>query len=118
MEMPCEVGLSNVFLQMGDYLNHLFSYVPPERLNTFSYGHVIPEGNLTVQPILKGILNSEFDFTFEKRGALKMVSYHPDQRIDANTHCQTRGLILAGLSRPFAVQFPTVLLHSFLVMTI
>lgn len=64
-------------------MNHLFSYIPPDRLSTFSYGHVIPKGNLTVQPIVNGIVNSEFDFTYEKRGALKMVSYdfhHETQR--------------------------------------
>lgn len=54
-------------------MNHLFSYIPPDRLSTFSYGHVIPKRNLTVQPIIKGIINSEFDFTYEKRGGLKMV---------------------------------------------
>lgn len=59
---------------MTDYMNHLFSYVPPERLGTFSYGHVIPSTNLVAQSLTKGLLGSEFDFTYEARGSEKMVS--------------------------------------------
>lgn len=59
---------------MSDYANHLFSYVPPERLDTFSYGHVIPEGNLVAQSLGQGLMGSEFDFTYESRGSEKMVS--------------------------------------------
>lgn len=59
---------------MTDYMNHLFSYVSPERLDTFSYGHVIPSTNLVAQSLTKGLLGSEFDFTYEARGSEKMVS--------------------------------------------
>lgn len=58
---------------MTDYVNHLFSYVPPERLDTFSYGHVIPHTNLVAQSLTQGLLGSEFDFTYEARGSEKMV---------------------------------------------
>lgn len=58
---------------MTDYVNHLFSYVPPERLGTFSYGHVIPHTNLVAQSLTRGLLGSEFDFTYEARGSEKMV---------------------------------------------
>ncbi|KAJ5110761.1 Helicase-like DEXD box c2 type [Penicillium argentinense] len=58
---------------MTDYVNHLFSYVSPERLGTFSYGHVIPSTNLVAQPLTKGLLGSEFDFTYEARGSEKMI---------------------------------------------
>ncbi|KAJ6117654.1 hypothetical protein N7512_007379 [Penicillium capsulatum] len=57
---------------MSDYANHLFSYVPPERLGTFSYGHVIPHTNLVAQSLTKGLMGSDFDFTYEARGSEKM----------------------------------------------
>jgi chromosome transmission fidelity protein 1 len=59
---------------MSDYKNHLFSYLPPERLDTFSYGHVIPKANLVAQSLTRGLLGSDFDFTYEARGSEKMVS--------------------------------------------
>ena len=59
---------------MSDYVNHLFSYVPPERFDTFSYGHVIPHTNLVAQSLTQGLMGSEFDFTYETRGSEKMVS--------------------------------------------
>ncbi|EEP82102.1 hypothetical protein UREG_06967 [Uncinocarpus reesii 1704] len=58
---------------MTDYSDHLFSYLPPEKLRTFSYGHVIPTENLTARPISRGIGNTEFDFTFEKRKSSDMM---------------------------------------------
>lgn len=60
---------------MSDYATHLFSYVAPERLGTFSYGHVIPPTNLVAQSLTRGILGSEFDFTYEARGSEKMVRF-------------------------------------------
>lgn len=59
---------------MSDYMNHLFSYVPRERLDTFSYGHVIPDTHLVAQSLSRGFMGSEFDFTYEARGSEKMVS--------------------------------------------
>ena len=59
---------------MTDYMHHLFSYVPTERLDTFSYGHVIPAENLAAQSLVKGVMGSEFDFTYEARESEKMVT--------------------------------------------
>ncbi|KAJ5652503.1 hypothetical protein N7507_009929 [Penicillium longicatenatum] len=59
---------------MSDYANHLFSYVGPKRLGTFSYGHVIPPTNLVAQSLTRGILGSDFDFTYEARGSEKMIT--------------------------------------------
>lgn len=58
---------------MSDYLHHLFSYVPLDRLDTFSYGHVIPAENLAAQSLVRGVMGSEFDFTYEARESEKMV---------------------------------------------
>ena len=58
---------------MEDYAEHLFSYLEPGRLRTFSYGHVIPKDNLMAAKISKGVLDTEFDFTYGKRDSEKMV---------------------------------------------
>ncbi|KAL4973236.1 helicase C-terminal domain-containing protein [Aspergillus desertorum] len=58
---------------MSDYMNHLFSYVPRDRLSTFSYGHVIPSENLTAHSLGRGVMGCEFDFTYEGRDAEKMI---------------------------------------------
>ncbi|EPS26579.1 hypothetical protein PDE_01516 [Penicillium oxalicum 114-2] len=58
---------------MSDYMNHLFSYLPPERLDAFSYGHVIPHSNLVAQSLTKGLMGCDFDFTFEARNSEKMI---------------------------------------------
>lgn len=58
---------------MSDYVNHLFSYLPSERLSTFSYGHVIPTSNLVAQSLTQGLMGNEFDFTYEARNSEKMV---------------------------------------------
>ncbi|KAL4924664.1 DNA helicase [Aspergillus undulatus] len=58
---------------MSDYMNHLFSYVPKERLDMFSFGHVIPPENLTAHNLAQGVLGSEFDFTYEGRDSEKMI---------------------------------------------
>lgn len=54
---------------MSDYVNHLFSWLPPERIVTLSCGHVIPPSNLFACPVTEGPDGSDFDFTFEKRNA-------------------------------------------------
>lgn len=59
---------------MTDYMHHLFSYVPVDRLDTFSYGHVIPAENLAAQSLVRGVMGSEFDFTYEARESEKMVN--------------------------------------------
>lgn len=59
---------------MADYMNHLFSYVPSERIDTFSYGHVIPSGNLTVHTLGRGVQGMNLEFTYESRNVEAMVS--------------------------------------------
>ncbi|KAL2788349.1 helicase C-terminal domain-containing protein [Aspergillus keveii] len=58
---------------MSDYMNHLFSYVPRDRLDTFSYGHVIPSENLTAHILARGVSGAEFDFTFDGRDSEKTI---------------------------------------------
>ncbi|PLB51738.1 ATP-dependent RNA helicase CHL1 [Aspergillus steynii IBT 23096] len=59
---------------MADYSHHLFSYVSPSRLDTFSYGHVIPSENLVAHTLGKGILGSDFDFTYDNRNSEKTIA--------------------------------------------
>lgn len=58
---------------MSDYANHLFSYVPTDRLETFSYGHVIPSENLTTISLARGVSGCDFDFTYDGRDYENMV---------------------------------------------
>ncbi|ETN45463.1 uncharacterized protein HMPREF1541_09295 [Cyphellophora europaea CBS 101466] len=58
---------------MSDYADHLFSYLPPETLKTFTFGHVIPEENMFARSVAHGPSGLEFDFTFEKRGLETMI---------------------------------------------
>ena len=61
-------------IQMSDYQNLLFSYIPPENLKTFSYGHVVPPSNLLVHTVSHGPSDVLFDFTYENRTSDKVVS--------------------------------------------
>ena len=63
---------------MNDYINHLFAYVPAERIHTMSCGHVIPPENLVALPVCKGPTGQELEFTFEKRNSNVLVSYNPN----------------------------------------
>ncbi|EZF70396.1 hypothetical protein H105_07211 [Trichophyton soudanense CBS 452.61] len=58
---------------MDDYVNHLLSYVPREKIKTFTYGHVIPKDNLMAIPIDRGMDGTEFNFTFDQRRSEKMI---------------------------------------------
>ncbi|KAL4907620.1 hypothetical protein BDW74DRAFT_166311 [Aspergillus multicolor] len=58
---------------MSDYVDHLFSYVPKDRLKTFSYGHVIPPENLIAHNLARGVLDSEFDFSYVGRDSERMI---------------------------------------------
>ena len=58
---------------MSDYTEYLFSYLPSERLKTYSFGHVIPSRNLFARAITAGPAGLEFEFTFESRRSEPMI---------------------------------------------
>ncbi|KIW10910.1 hypothetical protein PV08_10209 [Exophiala spinifera] len=58
---------------MSDYADYLFSYLDRERLELFSFGHVIPTSHLFAQAVVKGPSNIDFDFTYERRGSELMI---------------------------------------------
>ena len=51
----------------SDYADYLFSYLPPERLQNFSFGHIVPKENMYAEAVSRGPTGCEFDFTFDKR---------------------------------------------------
>ena len=58
---------------MDDYARHLFAYVDPGRLKTWSCGHIIPPENLIAMPIATASDGTNFEFTFEKRGSTRVL---------------------------------------------
>ncbi|KAL2751858.1 hypothetical protein ACRALDRAFT_1078306 [Sodiomyces alcalophilus JCM 7366] len=61
----------------GDYRNHLFPYLPGDKLTTLSCGHVIPPSNLCVWTLAAaraGDATSTFEFSFQRRGDKTMIS--------------------------------------------
>ncbi|KAL4805264.1 helicase C-terminal domain-containing protein [Aspergillus unguis] len=58
---------------MSDYMNHLFAYIAKDRLGMFSYGHVIPPENLSAHNLARGVMGSNFDFTYDGRDSEKMI---------------------------------------------
>ena len=58
---------------MDDYARHLFAYVEPGRLKTWSCGHIIPPENLIAMPVATASDGTSFEFTFEKRGSIRVL---------------------------------------------
>ena len=59
---------------MSDYVDYLFSYLDRSRLETFSFGHVIPASHLFARAVGRGASGIDFDFTYDKRGSEGMIS--------------------------------------------
>ena len=60
-------------MQMDDFVRHLFAYVNPNRIRTFSCGHIIPKENLIALPVAKGNGGIDFNFIHGKRNSLTMI---------------------------------------------
>lgn len=58
---------------MADYADYLFPYLTQTQLQTFSFGHVIPDSNLFAQAVTRGPSGIAFDFTYGKRGSTAMM---------------------------------------------
>ena len=72
--IPCRSAqIIAKFVQMDDYVRHLFAYVDPARLQTFSCGHIIPKENLIALPVAKGPGGVDFAFTYDKRNSLTVI---------------------------------------------
>ncbi|KAI9850621.1 MAG: ATP-dependent DNA helicase chl1 [Thelocarpon superellum] len=58
---------------MDDYLEHLLDYVPRERIQTLSCGHVIPAENLLAWAVSHGPSGVRFEFNFEMRNSVAVM---------------------------------------------
>ncbi|KAK7691295.1 hypothetical protein QCA50_004689 [Cerrena zonata] len=52
---------------ISDVTNQLFSWLPSDRLNTFSCGHIIPASNLQTLVVKKGPRGGDLQFKFDRR---------------------------------------------------
>ena len=59
---------------MDDYARHLFPYIDPGRLTTWSCGHIIPKENMLALPVAKGSNGIDLDFTYQKRDSIQMLN--------------------------------------------
>ncbi|KAF5367608.1 hypothetical protein D9757_010662 [Collybiopsis confluens] len=53
---------------ISDVQNQLFSHLPPERITSFSCGHIIPPENILTLAVAKGPSGRELDFRAGKQG--------------------------------------------------
>ena len=67
---------------MDDYVQNLFAYVDPDRLVTFTCGHIIPKENLAAMCIANGPDGTEFDFTYAKRNSSSMIDALGDSLLE------------------------------------
>ncbi|CBQ73592.1 related to CHL1-protein of the DEAH box family [Sporisorium reilianum SRZ2] len=58
---------------MSDFRQQLLPFVPPDRLVTFSCGHVIPPSNLMVSVLSASPKGLPFEFKFDSRDNLELV---------------------------------------------
>ncbi len=58
---------------MSDFRTQLFSYLPEEKIATFSCGHVIPSSNLQTLVVTQGPRRQELKFKFDSRGDIELV---------------------------------------------
>ncbi|KAK5072754.1 ATP-dependent DNA helicase chl1 [Lithohypha guttulata] len=59
---------------MNEWSEQLFPYVKIDKLQTYSFGHIIDKGNVLVQPLSRGSTGDEFDFTFNNRRNKRMIN--------------------------------------------
>ncbi|CAG8527014.1 2198_t:CDS:10 [Ambispora leptoticha] len=56
-----------------DLIDQLFSYLPPEKIDRFSCGHIIPKKNLLTLVVSNGPTGMPMEFTFERRTDEKLI---------------------------------------------
>lgn len=69
----CVVLAGGTMEPVSDYIDNLFSYVPPSQIQRFSCGHIIPKENLQVSCISHSRDACEFKFTFANRGSSPLL---------------------------------------------
>lgn len=59
---------------MSDVISQLFSHLSPERITSFSCGHIIPEKNLQALVVTKGPRGGDLEYKADKQGDPNVVS--------------------------------------------
>ncbi|KAG8738501.1 ATP-dependent DNA helicase chl1 [Ceratobasidium sp. 414] len=59
---------------IGDFYAQLFSYLPPERLATYSCGHVVPKSNIKTVVLGTGPRGRDLEFKFSARGDDELIA--------------------------------------------
>ncbi|KAG9096173.1 ATP-dependent DNA helicase chl1 [Ceratobasidium sp. 370] len=59
---------------IGDFYAQLFSYLPPDRLVTYSCGHVVPKSNIKTVVLGKGPRGRDLEFKFSARGDDELIA--------------------------------------------
>ena len=65
--------MSSRMRQISDVTNQLFPSVPPERLTTFSCGHIVPTNSLQTLVVKKGPKGSQMQFKYDSRSDQGLV---------------------------------------------
>lgn len=60
-------------VQISDVTNQLFPSIPPQRLTTFSCGHIVPPNNLQTLVVKKGPKSSQMQFKYDSRNDHNLV---------------------------------------------
>lgn len=60
--------------KISDIVHQLFSYLNPDRLTSFSCGHIIPASNLQTLVVSKGPRGGELEYKAGKQGDASVVS--------------------------------------------
>ncbi|RKP06517.1 helicase C-terminal domain-containing protein [Thamnocephalis sphaerospora] len=58
---------------VDDLISHLFPYLPAEKIQRFSCGHVVPRESLLALSVCEGPTGIPFEFTYEKRDDAKLL---------------------------------------------
>lgn len=59
---------------MSDVISQLFYHLSPERITTFSCGHIIPEENLQALVVSKSPRGNDLEYKADKQGDPSVVS--------------------------------------------
>ena len=73
-EARAVILLGGTMSPMEDYIQHLFSYLPPDRIQTWTCGHIIPSQNLLSIPLARAEDGTPFNFTYENRNTPQLIT--------------------------------------------
>lgn len=72
-EARCVILAGGTMEPMEDYEKYLFPYLNHDKVLKFRCDHVIPDKNLQVYAVTKGVSGTQFDFSFQNRKNIQML---------------------------------------------